>query len=108
MLRAPSFYQTLRIKPKLDSFRCKTHKNKIVMKKITIEHDRLRNGNFPIDKINEINGITVTKSKGEKPFIEIYSITIDTTIHKENHLDIACELGMTIQSYIMTELYIKQ
>jgi uncharacterized protein YunC (DUF1805 family) len=77
------------------------------MNTITIKHDRLRNGNFPVNELEDIIGITITKSKGVKTFEEIYSITINTSIHKEPVQDIACELGMMIQSHIMTNIYLK-
>lgn len=77
------------------------------METITITHNSLRNGKFPIEKIEEISGITVNELKGNKPFEHIYNINIDIEIHKDPIQNIGCELGMMIQSYIMTELYLK-
>lgn len=83
-------------------------KKHIIMKTITITHDSLRNGKFPIDKIEEIPGITVSELKGDKSFVYIYSINIDTEIHKDPIQNIACELGMMIQSYIIKQLYLER
>jgi len=74
---------------------------------ITVIHDSLRNGKFPVEKIEEIQGMTVSMEKIDT-FKEKYSITVDTTIHTDPIQDIAVEIGMMIQSYIMLELYLKK
>ena len=77
------------------------------METITIKHDRIRNGIFPVKCLINIEGVYVSVSKGEKIYEEIYSIQIDTSIHKDNIQDISFQLGMMVQSFIMTELYLK-
>ncbi len=64
---------------------------------LTIKWDRLRNGNFPSKRLEDI-GFTVDIFRERDPFKEVVVVSIIT--EERNHLEIAYELGATIQTLI--------
>ena len=64
---------------------------------LTIKWDRLRNGNFPSKRIEEI-GFTVDIFRERDPFKEVVVVSIITEV--KDHLEIAYELGATVQALI--------
>ena len=64
---------------------------------LSIKWDRLRNGNFPSKRLEDI-GFTVDIFRERDPFKEVVVVSIITEV--KDHLEIAYELGATIQTLI--------
>jgi len=74
------------------------------MNTIKYNHDRMRNGDFPVEKLEKINGITVTKNKTDMLFVDEYIIEVDMTNEPNTIQDIAFMLGAMVQSHIHSNL----
>ena len=64
---------------------------------LTIMWDRLRNGNFPSKRLEDI-GFTVDIFRERDPFKEVVVVSIVT--EEKDHLEIAYKLGAAIQAFI--------
>ena len=71
------------------------------MDEIKYKHDRLRYGDFPVDALTDIPGITVDKESTEKRFIDLYIIKIDNKDVNVKIQDIAFQIGMLVQNEII-------
>lgn len=74
------------------------------MLKINYTHNKIQDGNFPIDKLNAIEGITCTKVLNStrvavlKFTQEKYLIEVDMADSDETPEEVAFHLGMLIHS----------
>ena len=64
---------------------------------LSIKWDRLRNGNFPSERIRKI-GCNI-ESRKEDIFTELITVSMDIE-DDEDPMEIAYELGATVQAFI--------